>query len=421
MGRRVPTYDGHLLGSAFGVGLAQLLLAVLLVGSSAATTSDDFSAASGVLGPEWSVVDPLGGATVQIVGTGTGDAQLSISVPAGTAHDAWTNGPEVPRVVQSVPNTDFEVEVKFESSVGVTYQTEGLIFEDGSGDFLRFDVYGRNGSTYLFAATVFGGSATTHVKRRIATSPAEPIYLRVSRVGDTWTLRQSWDGTAWSAGESFVQPFALSSVGIYAGNSGTNPAHTVLVDYLFDTSNPINPEDGQVGGCDYVLAANVSGGGTIQLDPSSSCYGAGEVVSLTAVPAADHTFGGWSGDAGGSANPLQLTMNGDKIITATFVVDDSPPVISNVQVLPLTNSARILWETDEPATSRIDYGPSAAYEDGFVTDTGLDTSHEILLTGLIPDSTVHYRIRSEPAAIPKPRSGIRFPNGETALCRAIAK
>jgi hypothetical protein len=42
--------------------------------------------------------------------------------------------------------------------------------------------------------------------------------------------------------------------------------------------------------------------------------------TLTATPDMGYTFSHWSGDAGGSANPLQLIMNGDKSITANFAI-----------------------------------------------------------------------------------------------------
>ena len=41
------------------------------------------------LGAQWSVIDPVGDGTVSVPGTGVAE----LSVPAGTAHDAWgTNG-----------------------------------------------------------------------------------------------------------------------------------------------------------------------------------------------------------------------------------------------------------------------------------------------------------------------------------------
>ncbi len=50
----------------------------------------------------------------------------------------------------------------------------------------------------------------------------------------------------------------------------------------------------------------------------SSRFADGSVVSLTATPAAGGLFLNWSGDASGTSNPLSVTMNVDKNITANF-------------------------------------------------------------------------------------------------------
>src|SRR5262249_22184824 len=42
---------------------------------------------------------------------------------------------------------------------------------------------------------------------------------------------------------------------------------------------------------------------------------------LTATPATNWNFAGWSGDATGSANPLTVTMDANKAITATFTIN----------------------------------------------------------------------------------------------------
>jgi uncharacterized repeat protein (TIGR02543 family) len=52
--------------------------------------------------------------------------------------------------------------------------------------------------------------------------------------------------------------------------------------------------------------------------PNPSGYAPGSVATLTASPAAGYTFSGWSGSASGTTNPLSLTMNGDKAVTANF-------------------------------------------------------------------------------------------------------
>ena len=62
---------------------------------------------------------------------------------------------------------------------------------------------------------------------------------------------------------------------------------------------------------------NVSGGGTVALDPPGGTYGYGTVVTVTASADADFMFSGWSGDCTG-IGACALTIDGNKRITATF-------------------------------------------------------------------------------------------------------
>lgn len=66
----------------------------------------------------------------------------------------------------------------------------------------------------------------------------------------------------------------------------------------------------------YTLSTNVSGSGSVS--PSSGAYTSGTSVSLTATPASGWVFSHWSGDASGSSNPISVTMNSNKSVTAVF-------------------------------------------------------------------------------------------------------
>jgi hypothetical protein len=75
--------------------------------------------------------------------------------------------------------------------------------------------------------------------------------------------------------------------------------------------------------------------------------------------------------------------------------DETPPVISNVNAGNITmTGATITWDTDEPATSRVEYGPSG-YGNSTVEDNNLVTGHSVNLTSLIPGIKYHYRVISK--------------------------
>ncbi|MEO6675277.1 MAG: DNRLRE domain-containing protein, partial [Ginsengibacter sp.] len=72
------------------------------------------------------------------------------------------------------------------------------------------------------------------------------------------------------------------------------------------------------GAPEYNLGVTTNGSGTVSKNPDLATYPGGTSVTLTATPGAGLQFTGWSGDAAGTANPLTITMDADKAITASF-------------------------------------------------------------------------------------------------------
>lgn len=71
-------------------------------------------------------------------------------------------------------------------------------------------------------------------------------------------------------------------------------------------------------GATHTLTTHTNGNGTVARNPTNSVYPNGSVVTITALPASGWAFASWSGDASGTVNPLNVTMDADKVITATF-------------------------------------------------------------------------------------------------------
>ena len=68
----------------------------------------------------------------------------------------------------------------------------------------------------------------------------------------------------------------------------------------------------------FALALVAEGGGKVVATPAANRHSSGATVRLTAQPDLEQKFVGWSGDAAGSINPLTVTMNQSKAITAVF-------------------------------------------------------------------------------------------------------
>ena len=66
------------------------------------------------------------------------------------------------------------------------------------------------------------------------------------------------------------------------------------------------------------VAVSPSEGGNTSPYPGTYTYDEGTAVNITTTPASGWSFAGWSGDASGSANPITVTMNSNKTVTANF-------------------------------------------------------------------------------------------------------
>lgn len=79
--------------------------------------------------------------------------------------------------------------------------------------------------------------------------------------------------------------------------------------------------------------------------------------------------------------------------------DTTPPVISGVAATNAqSTSAVVTWTTNEPASSRVEYGTTTSYGASTALDLALVTGHSQQLTGLLPATTYNYRVVSTDAA-----------------------
>lgn len=82
-------------------------------------------------------------------------------------------------------------------------------------------------------------------------------------------------------------------------------------------------------------------------------------------------------------------------VEATYAIDDTPPVISNIKTTPnIDGTLTVSWTTDEPATSVIDYGTSEATLNQNSNNASLVTAHSITLSGLSVATTYYLRLSS---------------------------
>lgn len=112
----------------------------------------------------------------------------------------------------------------------------------------------------------------------------------------------------------------------------------------------------------------------------------------------DEGTGTTAADASGNANGSLVggpTWSTDSPFTAA---DVTAPVITGLAATNVTaGSGTVSWNTDEAATSIVEYGVSTSYGSSTAIDPALVTHHSIGLSGLAPATDYHARIRSRDA------------------------
>lgn len=100
-----------------------------------------------------------------------------------------------------------------------------------------------------------------------------------------------------------------------ASASGTNNP----VEFVVSNSNPtVAAVFSTLTGSERTLTVLEGGHGRVSPNPAGTFYNSGQIVTLTATPDPGQDFLGWGGAANGDQNPLIVTMNTNKLITATF-------------------------------------------------------------------------------------------------------
>lgn len=89
------------------------------------------------------------------------------------------------------------------------------------------------------------------------------------------------------------------------------------------------------------------------------------------------------------------TYSGNFTVTTSA---PQPPVITSGPTVEslTTTSATIVWQTNEPADSRVDYGLTSSYGD-YTSNAALVTSHSLVISNLTADTLYHFSVSSTDA------------------------
>jgi len=131
------------------------------------------------------------------------------------------------------------------------------------------------------------------------------------------TVSRSPNQTSYTCGAN-VTVTAVEVAGYtFTGWSGASTSTNASVTITMDENKTLTANFAT----NYTLTANVSsaGGGSVTRSPNQTNYTPGTKVTVTATPTNNcYTFTGWSGDTSSTVNPVTVTMNKNKTITANF-------------------------------------------------------------------------------------------------------
>lgn len=187
--------------------------------------------------------------------------------------------------------------------------------------------------------TTYTGTVTTGAKDTLRTSMAEDYvwsFTTVPRI--TLSANPAAGGTSAGAGD-FAQGSSVTVTATpNAGYTFTNwTKNNVIVstdpNYQFNMAGNVAlvANFSQVPTFTVLVISNPSEGGTTT---GSGVYASGASATIRAIPNSGYSFTGWSGDATGSTNPLTLTVNANKNITANFALGGPVAGPANGPILP---------------------------------------------------------------------------------------
>ncbi len=277
----------------------------------------------GTISPGTSFVT-YGGSKTFTITPNTGYHISGVNVDGGTAVGAVSS--------YTFSNVNFNHLI----TAGFTINTYILNYTAGangtiSGTSLQTVNYGSSGTAVTAVANTgyhfvqWSDGSTSNPRTDVSVTTNKSVTATFTINIYTITVQQSSGGTI-SPGTSFVTyggsktftitpntGYHISGVNVDGGTAvGAVSSYTfsnVNFNHLITAGFVINT---------YALNVTTVGNGTVTKNPATGPYNYNTSVTVTATAATGYIFTGWSGSASDTTNPLTVTMNGNKTITANF-------------------------------------------------------------------------------------------------------
>jgi hypothetical protein len=227
----------------------------------------------------------------------------------------------------------------------------------GNGGSVGPDFFTRAGIVWpTLTTTLIGGGRTS-------TDPANGPYLSNSWANVTATPELGWKFLHWLGdasgtndtigvkvtrdkhiqavfGTTITNAALISSYpesdlypyGTFVKLTALPPLGTYFISWTGDGTGTRNPlsftvtfpnrtfsfQLGALEPAQFALTVIERGKGSVQINPPGNRFNSGDQLTLTPIPDQEQEFIRWNGDATGTQNPLSVTMDRSKVITANF-------------------------------------------------------------------------------------------------------
>lgn len=295
---------------------------------------------------------------------------------------------------RAIPASQFAVQLSSNPAAGGTTDGEGAY---ASGSSITVSSLANTGYTFInWTDQTNGAVLSTSPNYTFALSTNRSLIANFSI--NTYTLTtNAVNGTVGKApdlarynhGNSVVITATPATGYVFSSWSGdatgiTNPLTVSMTGNKNITANftaiPANT---------YTLSVNAVNGSVTKVADQPT-YTSGSTVVLTATAASGYSFSSWSGDAAGSVNPLTVTMNANKNITANFIplpaVGPAAVNLGTAGDFVILTKSGISTTGVTSITGDIGVSPAAASAItgfGLIMDTNGQSSHTPIVTGKV--------------------------------------
>ncbi len=262
-----------------------------------------------------------------------------------------TTSPVIDSVVTNVNQTNAEIKWKATDNVLVT----SVIFE-----------YGLTGYDQNIPVSNLGND---EYKVNISGLTADTKYIYKITVIDSSNNAAIYTGDFTTSAIFIDQPPVFSNV-------------VTSTSYFSALINWVVSDDQQVSSLTFEYGLN-------------SVYGLAESITINQNNQYSKTLLGLSKNSiYGFRIVAKDNINQETVYLGTFQTldqDDSPPIISNIVVVPGVDSALLTWNTNELASSQVLYGLTGSYGSSAL-DSNFVLNHNLPLLGLLPNTLYNFQV-----------------------------